>query len=362
MNKANRPQPVKGRGAAVNPPNRFERTRAEADWEQLEGSDDFEPAERSTPTEFFPDRSQSIIARNNSPDIPFTYSINPYRGCEHGCAYCYARPTHENFGMNAGLDFESKILVKFDAPALLRKELNDAKWAAEPISVSGVTDCYQPAERNFHITRGLLEVMHEANQPVGIVTKNALIARDLDLLAPMAARNLVHVFVSVTTLDAELARRLEPRTASPEARLRTIRRLSEVGVSVGVMVAPIIPGLNDHQVPQILEAAAEAGARSAGYVLLRLPWSVEPMFLAWLDSHYPLAKPKVEGLLRSMRCGRLYRSGFGERMRGEGPYADGVRTTFRVFVKKLRLEGSLPPLDRSQFRPPRLPGDQLRLF
>jgi DNA repair photolyase len=265
-------------------------------------------------------------------------------------------------GMNAGLDFESKVLVKFDAPALLRKALNDPKWKGETISVSGVTDCYQPAERRFRLTRGLLEVMNEANQPLGIVTKNALVARDLDILASMAERRLVHVFLSITTLDAVLARKLEPRTASPAARLRTVREMSNAGVPVGVMVAPIIPGLNDHEVPPILEAAAEAGAQSAGYVLLRLPWSVEPMFLAWLETHYPLAKPKVEGLLRSTRSGELYQSHFGRRMRGEGPYAEGLKNTFKVFARKQGLDKSLAPLDNSLFRPPKLPGGQQRLF
>ncbi len=355
-------RPLKGRGAAVDPPNRFEKTHHQADWEHLEGSDDFQPFERPAPTQFLPDHSQTIIARNNSPDIPFTYSINPYRGCEHGCSYCYARPGHETLGMNAGLDFESKIVVKFDAPRLLRKELNHPRWTGEAISMSGVTDCYQPAERKFQLTRGLLKVMNEANQPVGIVTKNALVARDLDLLAPLAARNLAHVFISITTLDAELARRLEPRTAAPAARLRAMRALTEAGVPVGVMVAPIIPGLNDHHVPQILQAAAEAGARSAGYVLLRLPLAVEPIFLAWLDAHFPLAKPKVESLLRATRSGELYQADFGRRMRGEGPYAESLKATFKLFVAKFGLDGSFPDLDSSQFRPPALPGGQKRLF
>jgi DNA repair photolyase len=265
-------------------------------------------------------------------------------------------------GMNAGLDFESKILVKFDGPALLRKELNNPKWKGETISLSGVTDCYQPAERRFRLTRGLLEVMNEANQPLGIISKNALVTRDLDILAPMAERRLVHVFLSITTLDAELARKLEPRTASPAARLRTVRELTGSGVPVGVMIAPIIPGLNDHEVPQIMDAAAEAGAQSAGYVLMRLPWSVEPMFLAWLEAHYPLARPKVEGLLRSTRSGQLYQSKFGGRMRGEGTYADGLKIAFKMFARKCGLDKSLPPLDNSFFRPPQMPGGQKQLF
>ncbi len=353
----------KGRGAPVNPPNRYERTRVEDDWEQLDAADDELPAgARAVPTEFLPDKSQSLIVENHSPDVPFRFSMNPYRGCEHGCAYCYARPGHETLGMNAGLDFETKVLVKHDAVRLLRQELAKPSWRGDVIALSGVTDCYQPAERRFRLTRGLLEVMLEARQPVGIVTKNALVLRDLDILQPMAEQHLVHVNLSVTTLDSELARTMEPRTATPAARLRAIRDLSAAGVPARVIVAPIIPGLNDHEMPQILTAAKEAGARAAAYVLLRLPLAVAPIFTAWLAEYRPLAKERVEQLIRSTRGGELNDSQFGSRMRGKGPYADGIRRTFQMFTKKLDLDQPLPPLDSSRFRPPRSADGQLSLF
>jgi DNA repair photolyase len=353
----------KGRGAPVNPPNRFERTRVEDDWEQLDADDDeLATGGRPVPTEFLPDNSRSLIVENHSPDVPFRFSMNPYRGCEHGCAYCYARPGHETLGMNAGLDFETKILVKHDAVRLLRQELAKPSWHAEVIAMSGVTDCYQPAERRFRLTRGLLEVMLEARQPVGIITKNALVLRDLDLLKPMAEQRLVHVNISVTTLDSELARTMEPRTATPAARLRAICELSAAGVPVNVIVAPIIPGLTDHELPQILSAAKEAGALAAGYVLLRLPLAVAPIFTEWLAAHRPLAKERVEQLIRSTRGGELNDSQFGRRMRGDGPYAEGIRRTFQLFTKKLGLDQPLPPLDSSHFQAPRGADGQLRLF
>ncbi len=270
-----------GRATGINPPNRFERVRVEDDWEQLDAADE-PPDERRVATQFLPNDTGRLITENDSPDVPFRYSINPYRGCEHGCAYCYARPGHEMLGMNAGLDFETRILVKFDAPQRLRAELAADGWRGEHIAISGVTDCYQPAERKFRLTRGCLEVLLEARQALGIITKNALVCRDLDLLADLAARNLAHVYVSVTTLDAELARRMEPRTATPEARLRAIRALADAGVPVGVMAAPVIPGLNDQELPAILERAREAGARSAGSLLVRLPLAVRPIFEEWL--------------------------------------------------------------------------------
>ena len=249
-----------GRATNLAPPNRFEQTRQEADHEHLTGDDELLAAERSVPTVFLPDRAATLIRENDSPDIPFRYSLNPYRGCEHGCAYCYARPTHETLGLNAGLDFETKILVKHDAPQLLRRELNHRRWRCEPIMMSGVTDCYQPAERRYRLTRGILEVLLEARQPACIITKNALICRDIDVLAEMAKRNLVSTALSITTLDADLARTLEPRTATPAAKLRAVRDLADAGVPVRVMVAPIIPGLTDNEIPAIL-AAAEGGRR-----------------------------------------------------------------------------------------------------
>jgi len=351
-----------GRGSSLAPPNRFESVRHEADYEQLAADDELLADERRLPTVFLPDNAATIIRENDSPDIPFRFSINPYRGCEHGCAYCYARPTHETLGMNAGIDFETKVLVKHDAAALLRKELNHPRWVPEPIMMSGVTDCYQPAERQFKLTRSILEVLLEARQPVCLITKNALILRDLDLLVPMAERNLVSVALSVTTLDAELARKLEPRTATPAARLRAIRELSAAGVRVRAMLAPLIPGLTDNEVPAILSAIKEAGACGAGFTMLRLPYAVAPIFTAWLKEHHPLAADRVEGLIRGMRGGKLYKAKFGERMRGSGAYAEGIARSFEVFVRKLGLDQPWSGLDASQFRPPKMPGGQLRLF
>ncbi len=353
---------IVGRGTSLAPPNRFEQLRAEADREQLDAGDDLLASERRVPTVFLPDNAATIIRENDSPDVPFRYSMNPYRGCEHGCAYCYARPTHETLGMNAGLDFETKILVKHGAPALLRKELNRRHWQCEPITISGVTDCYQPAEREYRLTRSLLEVLLEARQPATIITKNALILRDLDLLVPMAERNLVGVAISTTTLDAELARVLEPRTATPAARFRAIRELAAAKVPVRAMLAPVIPGLTDQEIPALLAAAKEAGAGGAGFVMLRLPHAVAPIFLAWLAEHRPLSAQRVEGLIRAVRGGKLYQPQWGRRMSGDGAYAQGIAHSFAVFVKKLRLDQPWPELDCSQFRPPELCRGQQRLF
>jgi len=351
-----------GRGSDLSPPNRFESVRSEADYSQLGVDDELLADERRLPTIFLPDRAATIIRENDSPDIPFRYSINPYRGCEHGCAYCYARPTHETLGLNAGIDFETKVLVKHAAVGLVRKELNDRRWQPEPIMMSGVTDCYQPAERQFKLTRGILEVLLEARQPICIVTKNALILRDLDVLGPLAEKNLVSVAVSVTTLDAELARSLEPRTATPSARLRAIRELSDAGVPVRAMLAPLIPGLTDSEIPAILAAAKDAGARGASFVMLRLPLAVAPIFTTWLAEHRPIAAQRVESLIRGVRGGKLNDPRFGSRMRGSGTYADGIAVSFDIFVKKLGLDQPWPELDASQFRPPRMIGGQMTLF
>lgn len=351
-----------GRAAETTPPNRFEAIRLEGDYEQLPDDDELLAAERRLPTQFFDDASQSLITRNDSPDVFFKYSANPYRGCEHGCAYCYARPGHEYLGFNAGLDFESRIMVKRRAPHLLRDELARSSWRGEFLMLSGVTDCYQPAERNFRLTRGLLEVLLKARQVFGIITKNALVTRDLDLLAPAAALRTCNVAISLTTLDAELARTLEPRTSTPEAKLRAIRTLSQAGVPVRVMVAPIIPGLTDHEVPRILEAAAAAGATSAGCVFLRLPLAVEPIFLDWLGREQPTRRERVESLLRQSREGSLYKAEWGKRMRGTGPYAEQIAQTFQVFVRKHGLDRPEPELDYTQFRPPTTSAGQRRLF
>jgi len=359
---ADNPTRFIGRGSSLAPPNRFETVRSEADHEQLAADDELLAGERKLPTVFLPDNAATLIRENDSPDVGFRYSINPYRGCEHGCAYCYARPGHETLGMNAGIDFETKILVKHDAVAMLRKELNKKSWQCEPIMISGVTDCYQPAEREYKLTRGILEVMLEAHQPVCMITKNALLLRDLDLLAQLAAKNLLSVALSVTTLDAELARTLEPRTATPQARLRAIRELTAAGVPVRAMLAPIVPGLTDNEIPAILQAVKEAGARGAGFVMLRLPFAVAPIFMAWLSEHRPQAAQRVESLIREMRGGKLYDSKWGSRMRGGGAYAEGVAKTFEVFAHKLGLDAPSEELDCTQFRPPELLHGQRRLF
>jgi len=351
-----------GRGSASQSANRFEQIHVEADYEQLDPDDELLTAVRRVSTEYLPDKSQSIVASNDSPDVCFNYSVNPYRGCSHGCSYCYARPSHEYLGMSAGLDFETKVLVKHDAPRLFREFLAKPSWKCEPIIFSGVTDCYQPAEREFKLTRQCLEIALECRQPIGMITKNALVVRDLDLLSEMAKLDLVQVNLSVTTLDAELARELEPRTSTPTARLRAIRELSAAGVPTKVMVAPIVPGLNDSEVPAILKACGEAGAKSAGYVLLRLPHAVKPLFLEWLDRHRPLARAKVEQLVRSMRGGELYVTRWGERQRGTGPIAEQIGTVFRTFTRRYGLDGETPDLNCSLFRPPVLPGAQMRLF
>jgi DNA repair photolyase len=357
----NRPSP-KRRGAGIDPPNRFESTHCEADDEQLEHElAETAGEQRVVKTEFIADVTRSVLASNDSPDVGFTWSINPYRGCEHGCAYCYARPSHEFLGLGAGVDFETKILVKHDAAALLRKELCRPSWKGETIALSGNTDCYQPAERRFGITRSLLEVMVEARQAVAIITKNALILRDIDLLKSLAEQNLVHVNISLTTLDAKMARTMEPRTSLPAERLRAIRELSAAGVPVRVLTAPIVPGLNDSEIPALLAAAAEAGARDAGYTLLRLPLAVLPIFEDWLDREYPEKKARVMELVKSSRGGRKNDPNFGSRMRGQGEYAEQIRRTFRVFAAKHHLSG-LPEYDHSLFRPPRSDRGQLSLF
>ena len=340
---------AKGRGTSLRPANRFERIHAEDDFEQLDPADDA-AAGRGVVTEYLPDDSQSIVSENDSPDIPFRYSINPYRGCAHGCSYCYARPSHEYLGLNAGIDFESKVLVKHRAPELLRAWLARDAWQPEPIIFSGVTDCYQPAEREFRLTRGCLEVACEARQPIAIITKNALVTRDLDILRQMAADRTVSVALSITSLDAELARVMEPRTSTPAARLRAVRQLADAGVPVRVMVAPIIPGLNDFEMPAVLKAASEAGAQGAGYTLLRLPLAVRPVFIDWLERTQPLKAAKVQSLIRATRGGKLNSSQFGARMRGEGLMAEQIKQTFQVFARRYGLDGRKAPLETRGFR------------
>lgn len=353
---------IKGRGAQVQPANPYLKLSVEDDWEQLEHDADFLKSRSKVPTEFFVDSSKSIFSKNNSPDLPFRYSVNPYRGCEHGCVYCYARPTHEYLGLSGGVDFESKIFVKLKAADLLREQFCKSSWRCEPIMFSGVTDCYQPAERQFKITRSCIEVCHEACQPVSLITKNRLVTRDIDLWQPMAERNTANIAMSITSLDKELAHVLEPRTSSPEARLTAIRELTAAGVPVFAMVAPVILGLNDHEIPSILEAVRDAGALSASYTLLRLPGSVEPVFIDWLQNALPDAYDKVVGRLRDSRGGELNDARFGSRMRGEGVWAEQTSQTFRLYKRKLGLDQPMPSLDCDQFRPPASSSGQLRLF
>jgi DNA repair photolyase len=348
-------------GSQLDPPNRFDRVHTVLDLEHVEWDDEYLRERDDRRVEYLPDASQSIISENDSPDIPYRYSLNPYRGCTHGCAYCYARNTHEYLGLNAGLDFETKILVKHEAPRLLREFLARPSWRPEPLMFCGVTDCYQPAERQFRLTRGCLEVLWECRQPVGLITKNALVVRDLDVLSEMACHGLVHVAISITTLDVELARTMEPRTSIPAARLRAIRMLSEAGVPVRAMTAPIIPGLNDREIPALLEAVKEAGAQDVGYVLLRLPITVEPVFREWLRRTHPLQAERIEGLIQRTRRGAMSSARFGERMKGHGRIAEQIRAMFQVFRDKLGF-GGLPPLDCERFQPPQSPNGQMRLF
>jgi DNA repair photolyase len=336
----------KGRGAAANPGNRFESLRYEPD-------PDGPPDETSAPaTRLFRDASRSVIATNDSPDVGFSASINPYRGCEHGCVYCYARPTHEYLGFSAGLEFETKLMVKEDAPELLRQELSSARWQPQVLGVSGVTDPYQPIERKLRLTRRCLEVLAEFRNPLAVVTKNRLVTRDADLLGDLARDQAAAVFVSVTTLDEELQRKMEPRASHPQARLAAIRELTAAGVPVGVMVAPIIPGLNDHELPEILGAVAAAGARYAGMTLLRLPYGVADLFTSWLERHYPERKEKVLGRVRSIRGGRLNDGRFVSRMKGDGPISEAIRRLFRLGCRRAGLAPGGPELSTAHFRRP----------
>jgi DNA repair photolyase len=344
---------IRTRGAAGNPPIRFESMHYER------GLDD-EPDEGPAPTtQFLKDASRTIIARNDSPDVGFSASINPYRGCEHGCIYCYARPTHEYLGFSAGLDFETKILVKEDAPELLRRELGSPRWRPEALGISGVTDPYQPIERRLGLTRRCLEVLVDFRNPAFIITKNHLVTRDLDLLQELTRYNAAAVILSVTTLDADLRQKLEPRTSPPAGRLAAIEALARAGVPVGVMVAPVIPGLNDHEIPNIVSACAQAGAQFAGYTPIRLPFAVKDLFAEWLERHFPDKKEKVLGRIREIRSGKLNDSRFGVRMRGEGQIADAIHELFDLAKRKAGITKREPELSTTSFRPP---GDQQSLF
>lgn len=335
---------IVGRGAAGNPKNRFERVEVEPD--PLEIGDGPRPE-----TVYLRDYSRSIVARNDSPDIGFDASINPYRGCSHGCAYCYSRPTHEYLGLSAGLDFESKILVKEDAPELLRRELSSPRWEPKVLSMSGVTDPYQPVEKKLRITRRCLEVLAEFRNPVGIVTKNHLVTRDVDLLSELADHGAALVAVSLTTLDDDLRRVMEPRTSRPVRRLAAIEKLAGAGIPVGVMTAPVIPGLTDHELPSLLSAAADAGATFAAYVPVRLPGAVSPIFEDWLERHFPDRKEKVLNRIRSMRGGKLNDASFGSRMKGEGIFAEHIARLFDLSRRRAGI-GRFPKLSTASFRRP----------
>lgn len=312
--------------------------------------------------QFYRDTSRSVLAENSSPDVGFRFSLNPYRGCEHGCSYCYARPSHEYLGFSAGLDFERRIMVKDDAPELLRATFRSRRWQPEVVALSGNTDCYQPVERRLGLTRRCVEVFLEFRNPVSVITKSALVARDADLFAALAEHQAAHVLCSITTLDPELARRLEPRAASPERRLAAVRALSAAGVPVGVMAAPIIPGLNDAEIPRILAAAADAGARTASWVLLRLAKPLDEIFTAWLAEHYPDRQARVLHRIRETREGRISDSQFGRRMRGTGAYAEQIAALFAIAARRHGLDRALPPLSIAAFRRPPAVGDQMRLL
>jgi DNA repair photolyase len=348
------PFPVRGRGSASNPKNRFE--SIETVPEPPQDSD----AISSPQTEFFPDRSRSIIAYNDSPDVGFDASINPYRGCEHGCVYCYARPTHEYLGFSSGLDFETKIMVKEDAPELLRKELSSRNWTPQLVALSGNTDCYQPIEKTKQLTRRCLEVFLEFRNPVVIITKNFLVTRDVDILAELARYDCVGVTVSLTTLDHKLSSLLEPRASRPARRLAAIKRLAEAGVPVGYLQAPMIPGLTDSEAPALGAAAAKAGATFSGYVALRLPFAVKSLFEDWLEQNYPEKKNKVLGRVREIRGGKLNDPNFTSRMRGEGIYAEQMAKLFQLARKKSGITERWPKLTIEHFQRPGI--DQLRLF
>lgn len=353
------PQPTRGRAAISNLTSRFEResrVRVDDGW----GADGGLPEKLRTIV--MADAARSIISRNESPDVPFDSSVNPYRGCEHGCVYCFARPSHAYLGLSPGLDFETRLFAKRDAAALLARELRSRSYACKPLALGANTDPYQPIEREEGITREVLEVCRTFNQPVSIITKSATILRDLDILAPMAADGLAQVAISITSLDRDLARTMEPRACTPPKRLEAVRALSAAGVPVAVLTSPMIPALNDHEMEAILEAAAEAGAVSASYILLRLPLEIAGLFEEWLRTHYPDRAERVLSLVRQSREGALYRSDFANRMKGTGAYAELLRSRFRLAVKRLGLGRGRWDMDCSKFRVPDAPVRQLSLF
>jgi DNA repair photolyase len=348
---------MRPRGSSSNPPNRFEALRYEPTAREAAAQ-----AEANPETKLFSDPSRTIVATNQSPDVGFDASVNPYRGCEHACCYCYARPTHEYLGFSAGIDFETRILVKERAPELLRQRLAAKSWKPQVVALSGVTDPYQPAERRLELTRRCLEVLADFRNPVAIITKGFLVTRDIDLLQELARFEAASVAVSITTLDPELQRRMEPFASPPGKRLAAIEKLAAAGVPVGVMVAPVVPGLTDHESPKILEAAAAAGARFAGRVVLRLPHGVAELFDRWLETHYPERRAKVLSRLRSLRGGRLYDARFGVRQRGTGLWADEMTSLFELARRRAGIAERGPTLSTAHFRRPGGAGAQLELL
>jgi len=351
-----RPDPIRGRGARANIDHRFTRRAVETDPEERER---LAETPRRPATRVLPVRARSVLTRNQSPDVGFDRSVNPYQGCEHGCVYCFARPTHAYHDLSPGLDFETRILAKTNVVERFRATLQQPGYACRPVAIGINTDAYQPAERELRLTRGLLETCLEYRQPAALITKSALVLRDRDLLSELAARGLVRVAVSVTTLDDELKRRLEPRTAGPAARLGIIRDLAAAGVPVSAMAAPVIPRINDPELEAIVAAVADAGARSVSYVLLRLPHEVRPLFEDWLQAHYPLRAEAVMNDLRASHGGKAYRADFGHRMRGAGPVADMIAKRFAVARRRAGLADDLPELDVTAFRVPAGPQGDL---
>ena len=350
-----------GLGEAENPSSRFERLKIGNDpLEESSFFKDEDPAPLPR-TQVFRDFSKSILSTNDSPDIGFEFSINPYRGCEHGCIYCYARPTHEYLGLSAGMDFETKIFAKTDAARLLREKLNSSNWVPKPIFISGITDCYQPLERKLRITRSIVEVLTEFRNPLAFITKNHLVTRDVDLLKSMSEINAVRGFISITSLDPKLIERMEPRTSRPALRLKAIETLAKAGIPMGVMVAPVIPGLTDSEIPQILESARNAGAEWAGYTPVRLPYGVGTLFEAWLSQHFPDRKEKILNRIREIRGGKINDPNFNTRMRGTGLYAEHLRSLFKLYTKKLGMNQISIELSTEHFQRPG-EGKQFSLF
>lgn len=347
-------KPIRGRGSSDNPSHRFTDEQLEYDVDKVTGR------LQKPETTVYTDHSKEIISKNNSPDIGFDVSLNPYRGCEHGCAYCYARPTHEFLGMSPGLDFETKIVAKYDAPELLRKKLASKMWKPQALVMSGVTDPYQPMEKDLQITRKCIQILADCRHPLVIITKNYQVTRDIDLLQKLAEAGAVRVILSITSLNRDLIGKLEPRTSRPKKRLQAVRELSVAGIPVHVNIAPLIPGLTDDEIVPIMEASKNSGAQSVSYTILRLPYSVKDLFLKWLEDHQPNRKNKVINKLKSLKDGQLNRSEFGERFRGEGAYAEQIRQLFKIHTQRLELSAERIPLNKSAFKRPS--GDQLTLF